>query len=75
LKPERRNKWRRGYVGRRANRPKTYYIQSDEKSIEMQKIRKFMKRVNVKVKAVGDLERTRKGIVWVLGCIKKNQLS
>jgi hypothetical protein len=66
-KPERRNKWRRGYVGRRANRPKTYYIQSDEKSeeksIEMQKIRKFMKIVNVK--AVGDLERTRKGIVWV----------
>jgi hypothetical protein len=57
VRPERRKKWRRGYVGRRANRPKTYQrhiIQSDEKSIEieieMQKIRKFMKRANVKAK-------------------------
>jgi hypothetical protein len=62
-KPERRNNWRRGNVGRLPNRPKTHYIQSEEKSIEMRKIRKFMKRVNVK--AQGDRGRTRKGVVRV----------
>jgi hypothetical protein len=72
-KPERRNNWRRSYVGRRANRPKTCYRQSEGKSIEMRKIRKFTKRVNVK--AVGDLGKTRKRIVWVLqkSSYKENQ--
>jgi hypothetical protein len=41
----------------------TGHRQSEGKSIEMRKIRKFMKRVNVK--AVGDLGKTRKGIVWL----------
>jgi hypothetical protein len=36
-KPERRNNCRRGYLGRRANRPKTYYIQSDEKNKKIEK--------------------------------------
>jgi hypothetical protein len=60
-KPERRNNWRRVYVGRRAKRPKTCFLQSEGKSIEMRNIRKFIKRVNMK--AIGDLGKTRKGIV------------